>query len=289
MDDRQTQIKEGEGLNESRINQELVAFLKSNTFAYILCGLALLMLAYAGLQWYRQQQVLERDRAFARLAAVVEVQRPDPRSIEAVIDEFDGIASVGELARLALADIRMSAVRRGLEPGAELDTEGRPVDADSELDEIREGDLLDSAKRLYQEVLESTRGDADLSLLSARAAFGLAAVAESLNDAEAARGHYESAKEFALRGEFAVLADLADERAASVGELPESVELFTTDQITPPQPETEAQPEDEALPGLDLIPEIGVPGDAETPAGTEIETDPAPAEEPAAAPAGDGG
>ena len=98
-----------------------------------------------------------------------------------------------------------------------------------------------------------------------------------------------AAKEFALRGEFAVRADRADERAASVGELPESVELFTTDQITPAQPESEAQPEDEALPGLDLIPEIGVPGDVDAPAGSESETEPAPAEEPAAAPAGDGG
>ena len=80
MDERQQQIKAGAGLEESRINQDLIDFLQK-WGSWILMALAVAALAYAGLQWLERQRVEKKSlwrasSAASNAAAGVSIMTP---------------------------------------------------------------------------------------------------------------------------------------------------------------------------------------------------------------------
>lgn len=206
MDERQTKIVEGAGLEESRINQDLIDFLNKWSFPVLLI-IALISGGYFAKNMYDRAKVSKRDEAFAQLGSIESTSSPSVYSLTEIADQYEGVGSVSELARLRAADVHLRAVRSGIDP----------ADGETELGEADRDYHLERAEGLYRRVLDKTESDANRALIAANAAFGLAAVAETRGDADAARAGYERAKSLAERAGYSPLVRVADRLASNVG------------------------------------------------------------------------
>ncbi len=206
MDERQTQIVEGAGLEESRINEDLIAFLNKWSFPAMLV-IAVISGGYYLKNAYERRKVARRDQAFAQLGAVEASQAPSVFSLTEIANQFEGVGSVAELARLRAADLHLEAARTGIDP----------ADGVTELSDDDRAFHLEQARGLYRQVLETVADDPDRALIAVNAAFGLGAVAETQEDQDSARTEYERAKTLAESAGFAPLAKVAQDLIEGVG------------------------------------------------------------------------
>lgn len=286
MDERQQQIKSGAGLEESRINEDFKEFLEKWGFWLLL----LVAVGFGGLwafQKLEERRVAKVDAAFAAYEGAAGSANPSPDALRRVADEYEGVRSISDLARLRSADIYLHSARTGLLPGAEYDAEGELTNEDDLLTDEQVARQLDQAQGLYALVYESA--EASGSVLSIEAAFGMGAAGESKGDVELARRGYEAAKAAATRHGRPVLARAAGARLEAIADgVPERLALFSEDDLpelptyTPPAPtpvETQIPVVDDEglaapLPEGDADAEDGAePGDGE--ATSEGESEPA--------------
>src|SRR5437868_5931135 len=98
MEDRQKQIREGAGLEESRLNTEFIDFLKKYSTP-ILVVIAVAAGGYAGFNYLQKQRDLARDHAFVQFEAALGSH--NPKSLTAVADENSSRGAVAPMARLS--------------------------------------------------------------------------------------------------------------------------------------------------------------------------------------------
>ena len=302
MDDRQTQIREGAGLEESRINQDFVDFLQkwSSPVLFVLAGLAL---AYWGWQHLEQRREAHVNEAFVAYEEVAGTRNPSPDALLRIADEYNGVVGVAALARTRAADTYLDAARTGMQPGADVDQDGAPVNAEDVLDDDRRTRFLDEAGSLYQTVFNDTSSKKGSEVLALNAANGLAAVALSKGDGEKARSWFNRAAEIADKADFAAHAAIARERAGEVeellvepkvydqSELPQATVNDAADMVTRviddsadegetlPTPDADAAPgattEPESQPAADTQPESQPEPEADTADDAPADSDPA--------------
>ncbi len=281
MDERQTKITEGAGLQEARINRGLLEFLERYStpvlaLIVVICG------GYYAWNWWKTREARAHDAAFGEFAALSASGTVNPQSLLDIADAYPTRGAVADLARLRAADAYLSAVRTGLKPGAAASA-GEPAADDLLTDEDRTF-YLSEASRLYGAVLESARGDAARVLVAVNAASGLAAAAATRGDAAEAE---RLLNEAAAMADAAGFPGLADEARAAWGaasdapaELPQAASLPPMPGRPEPEPEPSAPPtpaETTAGPSPDAAPA------ADNAPQAEPQPEPAPAE-PAAAP-----
>jgi hypothetical protein len=230
------QIREGAGLDEARVNQDMVDFLKkySTPILFVICGV---VLAYAGLNYLRTKRAEALERAFAHLSEAAQTGSPD--SLLAVAQEHSGQRAVPTLARLEAADIHLRAARTGVAVGAQLNADGTPAAPEDVLTAEQRGQQIDQAAALYQRVVDDSHGtDANLTAISGM--FGLAAVAEMRGDTGAAEQWYTRIADRARGAQLPVLESLANERRASVASVSNPPTLYSSSQLpasaVPPAP-----------------------------------------------------
>jgi hypothetical protein len=232
MDDRQTQIREGAGLEESRINRDLIDFLNkwSSPVLFLLAGLAA---AWWGMQQLEKRKIAKIDRAFSDLDTAFVGGNPSPDSLQTLATEYEGVRAVPEMALLTTTDIYLGAFIRGVEPGAQLDrVSGQPMDEADKLDETQRGTYLSSAGDLAQRVVDMTQDNDAKAMLTVQALVRLAVVSEGKRDFDAAKAHYSRAAEIAQSNGFPILAQFATNRAADVETLGEVDALPSRDELT---------------------------------------------------------
>ena len=115
MDERQAQIKEGAGLEESRVNQEFLDFLNRWSFPVLLI-IAIVSGGYFVYNQWQARKIAARDQAFAELGNMESSNAPSVFSLTTIADEYEGVGHVSELALLQAASIHLNAVRTGLDP-----------------------------------------------------------------------------------------------------------------------------------------------------------------------------
>jgi len=247
MDDRQAQIREGAGLEESRINRDFINFLNKWSSPVIMT-LAIAALAWAGWRWLEQRRLERIDQAFGDLADATSGGNPSPASLLALADEYEGIRAVPTLAKLYTIDVYLDAYIRGVQPGAEVSPfTGEPVNETDALDDEQRALYLERARALSRELVETTGEDPERTLLAINALFRAAAVAECERDFEGAKGHYERVIERAQGWSLPSLSELARRRIAAL-------DAFDPDLILPDA--TDLQP----LPGQSVHqPATGIP------------------------------
>ena len=221
LEERQTQIRERAGLEESRLNTEFVDFLRKWSTPFLLV-VALIAGIYAVRQHLRRAEEARLAEAFAQLEGSVTAGNPD--ALRRIAEDFDSVRAVGALARLAAADIYMEAVVRGVRPGTETipGVEPKPEDVLTPEDRAR---YLDDARALYDRVLADAGNDQGKVLHAVSALFGLAAVAESQGELDAARGHYERVRTLTSGTGFDAHATVAQSRIESLDRLTNLPEL----------------------------------------------------------------
>jgi len=257
MERRQTQITEGAGLEESRLNTDFIDFMKRWS-SPVLMLLAVLALGYWGYGKLQQAKKTKIDQAFGELQAAGYSGNPSPDALRRVAEDFAGVASISHLARLRAADVYLAAVRRGLRVGvttADLNLDGSAKNEEDLLSDEDRARYLDEAESLYARVLDDVGGHVGRELLEMDALYGLAAVAEAKGDWDQARARYERIAELADRDGFEPHGAIARQRIASLDELKVEPKLYAkADLPAPPTPETTPLPQpDDPNPGDVLL------------------------------------
>ncbi|MEC9374226.1 MAG: hypothetical protein VYC34_10300 [Planctomycetota bacterium] len=268
MDDRQKQIVEGAGLQESRLNTDFIDWL-NKWGSTILMVLLVAALAWWGWRFLQTRQLQQIDEAFVALEAAVEAGSPD--NLILVAKEHEGRGSVYEIASLAAADIYLDSARRGVTPG------GDPMNANDLITDEQREDFLEQAGSLYDTVLDRVRGKEDKALIELSARGGVTAVAITRGQFDEARGLLEELESFARTNGLEEMASYHAQRQERLDDLKNLPPLYPQDQIlaalelTPtetPDPATDEALR-EALEGASGPP-------VTTPPGTDDESGPVP-------------
>lgn len=236
MDERQTQIREGAGLEESKLNVEFIEWLRRWSTPLLLVA-AVSALGWVLYQKYDQAQSAKVDRAFGELETAL--VGGSPETLKAVADEYGSTRAVPVLARLAAADAYLQSARAGLKPGATPKPDGTYAPEDLVDDKAR-ADTLDQADQLYTRVLSATESDNAQAIHAMGAAFGLGAVAETRGQPDKAKDAYERVATIAQRAGFPAQGEIAKKRIADLPSRADAPRLFAKADLpaapTPPPP-----------------------------------------------------
>lgn len=222
MEDRQRQIREGAGLEESRLNTEFIEFLKKFSTP-LLFIIALVALGYFGWNKYQTQVEKKRSTAYIELDAAAESR--NPTSLVRVADEHP-VGAVPHLARINAADLHMYSSRTGVPSGVTVESSGALPAESKPLTPEERAEELKKATELYQRVLSDTENSPKLLTFSLTALHGLAACAESRGELDAAKGFYQRVIDMANAAGMKPWADRAESFKASVDELKDAPKLL---------------------------------------------------------------
>jgi hypothetical protein len=282
MDQRQTQIRERAGLEESLLNQDFIEWLRK-WGTPLLMAAAVLAVGYTLYLRYQKGQSARVDEAFAALEHARSGANASPDSLLGVAAEYDGVRAVGMLARLTAADAYLDAVRRRMKIGAELELDaatrqptGRLVNPEDALTPEDKAAYLERAEGLYLEVHDAAARDSGNILTRVNAMFGLAAVSEARGEWESAGEWYGKIAVLVEGTSYVALSEIAKARQEAVGTLGNQPPVPLADQVPkmPPPPEALPNPGDALNP-----PEPKAPPEGE-PVATPPAEAPKPAEEP---------
>lgn len=244
MDSNRLKEVQQTDITESRVNEDFVDWLKNKGPTYLLIVMVGLCV-WVGWDRIKSSRLQKLDQARMELADAV-----SPVDLQRIASEY---SSVREEALLRAADLYLQSVQTGqaITPTLESPTEPEPLTAEERATTINE------ARRLYNELLNAVADDPGKQLFAINAHFGLAALAESEGDFDAAGTHYDKAAQLA-KANFSMLAGQAESRKTALAELPKDVVLI----------------ERKALPRQDIIDPrfrdlIVVPDEDDTPGGGE--------------------
>lgn len=194
MDDRQAQLQIGAGLQESRLNTELIAFLQK-WGGHALLGVAVLIGLYAAYVKINQWQQSKLDSAFESFEAAY--ASGSPETLLQVAREHKARGAVWQLASLTAAELILDAARVGVRPGGNVQL---PAPGDI-LSETEAKELTAQARQIYSEVLVHASGNPKEMIFAQQARWGLATAAIDLGEFdEAARMLREYADEAEKHG-----------------------------------------------------------------------------------------
>ena len=248
MDDRQSGIKEGAGLEDSRVNQEFVDFLKKWS-SPVLWTLIVASFVWAGLQYLERKKVTRVEQAFSELAAATQGGNPSPASLKTLAAEYAGVRSVPELALLTTTELYLNAFVIGFEPGAQINPEtGLPIEEADILDEDQRQVYLEQAGQIAQQVLDLAGGVEGKELIAMQAMSRLAAVEEGKRDFDGAKSMYQQLESLANTSAYPAIARYASARIENLGRLEGIGELPSADAFAPlPGEETTPQVTNEQI------------------------------------------
>lgn len=232
MDERiQGNIKEGAGLDESRLNQDFIDWLRKWSTP-ILVVVAIL----AGGYWAWGKYQLSRDATMARAFAEYDAAMTsrNPASLLTVADEQAGRAAVPYLARLGAADLYLEASRTGIPAGMQLNPDGTLPDGVEFLTDEQKAEQLAKAAEQYALVAQRTAQNPDLALHAIAALFGLGSVAESKGELDNAREHYTKLADVAEKAGFAIQAEAARKRIETLNDYTQMPRLYAQSEVWMP-------------------------------------------------------
>ncbi|GJM20024.1 MAG: hypothetical protein DHS20C14_22370 [Phycisphaeraceae bacterium] len=271
MDERQAQIKEGAGLEESRINQDFVDFI-SKWSTPVLFLLALAMLGWWGYGKLQQMKEAHVAEAFGAYNAAIAGDNPSPDSLRRVADEYADVPGLAAMARLRAAEVYLESVWLGTQPGAELTPSGALLNAEDALTDEDTENFLAAADEEYRKVLDAAEKD-DRYVHALSAMWGRAAVAGSRGDMEGASALYTRIEQFANAEGDELQARLAARKRDSLSEFAQTPKLFGPDELPPIILEGSEDPLSSIIDSLE-----DAAAEAVDDAASALEGEPAPAE-----------
>lgn len=237
MDERQRQITEGAGLEESRINKDFVDFLQKWSTPVLLLIL-IIAGAYAGSQYLERQRIERLDEAFLAYDAAELEGRPEP--LLEVAREYSGVGAIEELALLAAADLLYTSYYTRRPPGAIALPDAQPLSEDEA------GEMLDRAGELYAEALGEVEGVRGRALLEVGALWGLTSVQLSRGDFDAAEPRLRRVLELTQEHGYANLAERAEDLLGRLPALREQRAPVVVEPQAPAEAPAETAPEGES-------------------------------------------
>lgn len=231
-------IREGAGLDESRLNTEVIDAIQKYG-AWVLIAAAVALGAYSGLQYLERQRAEAHATAHTELSDALDAGSPDRLlSVATLHDEY---GAVGIRARLRAADLYLESCRIGLVPGAQLTPESAPASDADVLSDEQKTEQLTKAERQYQDAYNKAKATEHYALHTVSALYGLAAVAESRGELDKARTFYTEIVERCDKADLPLPGAEAKQRLASLDTLPAEPLLYARADVLalapPPTPE----------------------------------------------------
>lgn len=232
MDERQSKIQVGAGLQESRLNTDLIQWLEKYS-SWILGILLVVVAAYFGWTKYEERRARLLDEAFVEFTAARGALGPDgvlsgsPDNLLKIAREHDGQGSIWSLASLDAAQTYLGAARRGLRPGTTLSA---PTPED-QLSPEQATEMIKSADRIFAEVLARSAGNRGSIPIYLRAALGVSATATSLGEIDRARTALTDLRDLAQREGFTAQAQEAEMRLADLSKLAAAPRIYSEAQL----------------------------------------------------------
>ena len=209
MDDRQTRITEGAGLEESRLNKEFIEWLNVWGFRILM---VVLVLAATWVGKTRWDQYTERRLDVALVELEAEIVTGSPDGLVALAKAHKGIPSVWQQAMLNAAAINLESGRKALVPG------GDPENPDDFLTGQAANKQIENAAAIYTQIIDSVgRSSTTINVLDARA--GRIASLISLQNADGARTELNELIVLLEASGYTDLKRQTEERLASLDEL----------------------------------------------------------------------
>ncbi|HWB21205.1 MAG TPA: hypothetical protein VG711_12980 [Phycisphaerales bacterium] len=178
-------------LTESRLNLDLIEWLKTQGMTYLLVVLVVICAYLGWVRWkdYRENQRRDAWRAFNDTQL--------PGSLQEVADKYDGVDSIGILARLAAADTLMNAVVTGKEAGPppSQDPNNPTVmqDTRNPLTDAQRTEYLQRAETIYRAVVDRDDKSSAMTICAVSALNGLGTIAECNGKLDEAKDFYQRA------------------------------------------------------------------------------------------------
>jgi hypothetical protein len=260
-DNRLDQIKEGAGLEDSRINQEFVDFVRKWSTPVLLVA-ALIALGYFYNNKRKESRAAHIDQAFQELNASTETGSPSPDALRRIAQDYDNVPGVRALANLTAADEYLRAVQRGVKPGTPINPNTgeyeSPDDAITPDDRTR---FFNEAEALYKQVFSDTEDKPGMAIHALSALYGLAAVSESRGDTDAAKNMLDRASTLAEKHGFLEHNTIAKMRLTALPDLmSQTITPISKSELpVPPAPEPEPVVAPDAGETGPQLPEGGAP------------------------------
>ncbi len=231
-------IKEGAGREESQYDQNFLNWL--NKWGNRILWLVLIVLGlYLGNQYLGKWQRAGVDKAYAELNEVGIID-PTPEAFLAVATKHGDTRGIGHMARLSAGDGYLNAVRRGLVLGAVPSPDGTLLSQDDVLSEDDRTFYLEQAQTQYQTVYDDTSEKPDLALHAIGAGFGLASVAETRGELDAAAEWFTKVETLASDLGYIDVVEHAGEMREALADLELNPNLYSNSDLPePPVQETE--------------------------------------------------
>ncbi|MBL0926474.1 MAG: hypothetical protein IBJ11_02325 [Phycisphaerales bacterium] len=179
MDDRREGVQIGAGLQESRLNQDLIDFLKK-WGPRMLWGVLIVVAGYLAFDWWQRQRVKTLDEGFTKFNAAVESRSPEV--LLRVASDYRGQGSVWELATKEAARIYLASAQMEVKPGTPV-MGGKPEDR---ITAEQAKELYQKARGLMSDLLATTKDRKDLRSFAQEARWGIATASIGLGDVAAA-------------------------------------------------------------------------------------------------------
>src|SRR5262245_21418617 len=110
MEERQTQIREAAGLEESKLNVEFIDWLRR--WSTPAMGLVVLVaLGFVVSNRIEKSRAAAVDKAFEEFAAAADQANPSPETLKTLATENSGIRGVPLMAEMRAADIYLDSAR----------------------------------------------------------------------------------------------------------------------------------------------------------------------------------
>ncbi len=245
MDERQTKIVEGAGLEDSRINREFIDTLQKWSTPVLLVVL-LLAGGYWLVNFLEQRRVQNLDAAFASYSEA-ELERRPERLLE-VAEEHSGNGAVSSLAILTAADLHLQGYHLRIQPGT-LGSDG------DRLDDAAASEVLAEAGELYARVYNDNRGKDGRELFTIGGRWGMVAVALSQGRFDEAESGLDEIVGLAGEQGFDDLAEDARELKASIPQLRSQRELVAVETAPAEVEPAQDEPAPAPVEPVDLSPE----------------------------------
>lgn len=255
MEERQQKIREGAGLEESRLNTEFIDWLRKYSTPLLLV-VAIGAGGYALYNRYKKDKAEKMDQATVELESAL--NSASPTNLIAVASDNASRGAVPLLAKLAAADLSLDAFRTGVPAGVILGQNGELPEGVKMLTEDERQAQLTKASELYQSVVDGADSTLGQQLAAVNATMGLSAVAECKGDFDKARQTYTAAGERAKKIGMTDIAALAQKRIDSLDSIKAAPKLPANGDLHASMRPVEA-PTTTPLSGIQLKDENGNP------------------------------